>query len=500
MPRSRPCRIASRLPERSVVEDELAVALGLRRRAAGLDRHRRRRDRRREVPCGVIRPRASGGRRAAWPCGARRGRARTGSLSVIARTRRHDAAGSPAIAAAPRSIPRRPAWPTIRLGAPLLEPVHGLAEPPRGRPAGRPPGLRHALDVGPPLPDRRQPRGPDPRGLADARRLGAGDGAGPDRADGRRQHVPRAGPDRQDGHDPRPHLGRPGDPRHRRRRGSRPSTRPSASRSATASRSGCAGSARRCRSCAGCSTASAPTATGPHYAAKAVRNDPPPLQERLPLLIGGGGEQVTLKLVARYGDANNVGGGIENVRRKEAILAPALRDRRPRPGRDRADDRPRHGHHPRLAGGGRAGPARDRSPRNGDADALGGPAGRDARGRRRAARPVPRARLPAPHRRVPVALRRGVDDPPRDRGPADRSSGTDRRLRLAGATSVGGPLAAASPRPWPGRGGARPWPGCRRSPCRTSAGGRSARCRRRPSGRCRCRRSGCAPAGRRSAR
>jgi alkanesulfonate monooxygenase SsuD/methylene tetrahydromethanopterin reductase-like flavin-dependent oxidoreductase (luciferase family) len=63
-----------------------------------------------------------------------------------------------------------------------------------------------------------------------------------------------------------------------------------------------------------------PTASGPRYRARAVRNDPPPLQERLPLLIGGGGEQVTLKLVARYADANNVGGGIEKVRRKEAIL------------------------------------------------------------------------------------------------------------------------------------------------------------------------------------
>ncbi len=51
-----------------------------------------------------------------------------------------------------------------------------------------------------------------------------------------------------------------------------------------------------------------------------MRNDPPPIQDHLPLLIGGGGEQVTLKLVARYGDANNVGGGIANVRRKEAIL------------------------------------------------------------------------------------------------------------------------------------------------------------------------------------
>jgi alkanesulfonate monooxygenase SsuD/methylene tetrahydromethanopterin reductase-like flavin-dependent oxidoreductase (luciferase family) len=63
-----------------------------------------------------------------------------------------------------------------------------------------------------------------------------------------------------------------------------------------------------------------PTAAGPRYSAKAVHNDPLPIQERLPILIGGGGEQVTLKLVARYGDANNLGGGFENVRRKEAIL------------------------------------------------------------------------------------------------------------------------------------------------------------------------------------
>lgn len=63
-----------------------------------------------------------------------------------------------------------------------------------------------------------------------------------------------------------------------------------------------------------------PSATGPRYTAQAVRNDPPPVQDRIPLLVGGGGERVTLKLVARYADANNVGGGIDNVRRKEAIL------------------------------------------------------------------------------------------------------------------------------------------------------------------------------------
>jgi len=64
----------------------------------------------------------------------------------------------------------------------------------------------------------------------------------------------------------------------------------------------------------------APTAAGDRYHAKAVRNDPAPLQAELPILVGGGGEKVTLKLVARYADACNVGGGIEAVRRKEAVL------------------------------------------------------------------------------------------------------------------------------------------------------------------------------------
>jgi alkanesulfonate monooxygenase SsuD/methylene tetrahydromethanopterin reductase-like flavin-dependent oxidoreductase (luciferase family) len=63
-----------------------------------------------------------------------------------------------------------------------------------------------------------------------------------------------------------------------------------------------------------------PSAAGRRYHARAVRNDPPPVQKHLPLLVGGGGEQVTLKLVARFADANNVGGGIANVRRKEEIL------------------------------------------------------------------------------------------------------------------------------------------------------------------------------------
>jgi alkanesulfonate monooxygenase SsuD/methylene tetrahydromethanopterin reductase-like flavin-dependent oxidoreductase (luciferase family) len=63
-----------------------------------------------------------------------------------------------------------------------------------------------------------------------------------------------------------------------------------------------------------------PSARGKHYHATAVRNDPPPLQEHLPILIGGGGRKVTLRLVARHGDANNVGGGFESVREKERVL------------------------------------------------------------------------------------------------------------------------------------------------------------------------------------
>jgi alkanesulfonate monooxygenase SsuD/methylene tetrahydromethanopterin reductase-like flavin-dependent oxidoreductase (luciferase family) len=63
-----------------------------------------------------------------------------------------------------------------------------------------------------------------------------------------------------------------------------------------------------------------PTAEGERYHAREVSNDPPPVQERMPILIGGGGRKVTLRLVAQYGDANNIGGGVESVREKEQFL------------------------------------------------------------------------------------------------------------------------------------------------------------------------------------
>ncbi|MEP7158364.1 MAG: LLM class flavin-dependent oxidoreductase [Chloroflexota bacterium] len=64
------------------------------------------------------------------------------------------------------------------------------------------------------------------------------------------------------------------------------------------------------------------SAAGPRYAMDGVRNDPVPLQKHMPLLVGGGGENVTLRLVARYADANNISfaSGPENFARKEAAL------------------------------------------------------------------------------------------------------------------------------------------------------------------------------------
>lgn len=62
------------------------------------------------------------------------------------------------------------------------------------------------------------------------------------------------------------------------------------------------------------------THEGPVYPMKDALVRPRPLQGRLPILIGGSGPKKTLRTLARYGDAWNTDGTLEDLRRSDAIL------------------------------------------------------------------------------------------------------------------------------------------------------------------------------------
>ena len=75
-----------------------------------------------------------------------------------------------------------------------------------------------------------------------------------------------------------------------------------------------------------------PTVSGKWYQVQDAMNHPAPLS-RIPVMIGGGGERKTLRLVAQYADESNLICGVDEIPRKLEVLA----DHCANLGRDRSE-------------------------------------------------------------------------------------------------------------------------------------------------------------------
>jgi F420-dependent oxidoreductase-like protein len=75
------------------------------------------------------------------------------------------------------------------------------------------------------------------------------------------------------------------------------------------------------RICRGMFTQDETTFSGTYYRVEAVKNLPRPIRPSgIPIMIGGGGEKRTLRLVAQYADQCNVAGDLDTVRHKVEVL------------------------------------------------------------------------------------------------------------------------------------------------------------------------------------